>query len=149
MRYIRPVVLCVFHHEGRILVYEGHDPVERRRYCRPLGGGIEFGETSAQALAREVREELGAEITDLREIGTLENLFTRLGEPGHEIVRVYDAAFADPGLYKRPFLPGVESDGATFEALWRGRPHFSAAMPLLPNGLADLLESRALLGSPA
>ncbi|WP_460164643.1 NUDIX domain-containing protein [Pseudomonas sp. S2_F03] len=52
---------------------------------------MEFGETSAQAIVREVQEELGLAITDVRLLGTLENIFTYAGRPGHEIVQVYDA----------------------------------------------------------
>jgi len=61
-------------------------------YYRPLGG-IEFGETSRDAIIREIREELSAEIEDVRWLGTLENIFTLDGEPGHEIVMVCHADF--------------------------------------------------------
>ena len=141
---IRPLALCVFHHEGRILVNEIHDPVKDQTFGRPLGGGIEFGETSAQAIEREIREELGLEITNLRLIGTLENIFTHLGTPGHEIVQVYDGTFVDRSAYGKPCLPGRECDGVPFNACWRGRAHFSEHLPLYPNGLTELLERSSL-----
>ena len=62
--------------DGRILVGHAYDAVKQDHYCRPLGGGIEFGERGADAIVREIREELGAEIEDVRRLGTLENLFT-------------------------------------------------------------------------
>lgn len=61
--------------------------------------GVEFGETSRQAIVREVQEELSGEITDLRLLGVLENRFTFDGEDGHEIVFVYDGRFADEFMY--------------------------------------------------
>ena len=73
---IRPLALGIFRHDGRLLVFEGHDPVKDETFYRPLGGGIEFGETGAQAMAREMREEIGAEVTNVRYLGLCENIFT-------------------------------------------------------------------------
>jgi 8-oxo-dGTP pyrophosphatase MutT (NUDIX family) len=81
----------------RLLVYEGYDSVKDERFYRPLGGGIEFGELGAEAVAREVREELGATVSDVRFLGVLESVFTYAGEPGHELVLMYEVALADPG----------------------------------------------------
>ena len=146
---IRPIAICVFHRAGRILVNETEedDPLKPRTFCRPLGGGIEFGETSAEAIVREIREELGAEVGKLNLIGTLENIFTCLGRPGHEIVQVYNGEFMDQGLYEMPCLSGREDDGVPFEAYWRGKSYFSATLPLYPEGLAELLEQRGLFGT--
>ncbi|CAD5108385.1 NUDIX hydrolase [Zestomonas carbonaria] len=136
---IRAKVLCLFRQGDRILVNQAHDTVKRQDYCRPLGGGIEFGETSTEALVREVREELSAEVINLRQVGTLENLFIYNGTPGHEIVVIYDGEFADASLYDEPFLSGVESNGERFQAQWRSLDSFSEALPLYPNGLLALL----------
>ena len=140
--HIRPLAICVFRHEGRILVTEAHDPVKRQSFCRPLGGGIEFGETSAQAVTREVREEINAEVTQLKLIGTLENIFTYLGVPGHEIVQVYDGEFVDRSLYGLESIAGTESDGQAFQAVWLELEQFSVDLPLFPEGLLDLLRAR-------
>ena len=146
---IRALVLCIFHNNGRILVNETYDHVKSQTYCRPLGGGIKFGETSEAAIVREIREELGTEITNLRIIGTLENIFTYMGRPHHEIIQVYDGEFTDHALYKLPWLPGTESDGATFKALWREMYYFSTTSILVPNGLPELLKTNAFLSRPA
>jgi len=146
---IRPLALCIFSFGGRILVNEAHDQVRGQSYCRPLGGGIEFGEPSERTVTREIREELGAEVTNLRFLGTLENIFTNLGKPGHEIIQVYDGDFFDRSLYQRPFLSGAESDGTPFQAYWRARSHFSAALPLFPDGLTELLDAKSLFNTAA
>lgn len=140
---IRALAICVFLHEGRILVNEAHDAVQGLSFCRPLGGGIEFGETGAEAVAREIREEIGAEVKDVRYVGTLENIFTYLGKPGHEIVQVYDARLVDASLYQRGFVHGAESDGQPFVARWRPLASFGTGLPLFPAGLVELLRSNA------
>jgi NADH pyrophosphatase NudC (nudix superfamily) len=72
-RRIHPFAICVSHHAGRILVRESQDPIERGIILRPLGDGIEFGETSARAVEREVREEIGAGVARVCLFGTIEN----------------------------------------------------------------------------
>ncbi len=143
---IRALALCVFHHHGKILVNQFHDAVEARTLFRPIGGGIEFGERGVDAIAREVKEELGLSISDVRLIGTLESIFTYAGKPGHEIVFVYDARFDDAEVYEKPWLEGHESDGAAFQATWCFGSSFNAGSPLVPEGLSELLKRASLLG---
>jgi NADH pyrophosphatase NudC (nudix superfamily) len=140
--HIRPLAICLLRKGDRILVNEAFDGVKRQTFYRPLGGGIEFGETAADAVTREIREELGAAVRNLRYIDTLENIFTYLGEPGHEIVLVFDGEFEDASLYERDALRGKESDGEPFTARWRELSSFSDAAPLFPEGLATLLRER-------
>jgi 8-oxo-dGTP pyrophosphatase MutT (NUDIX family) len=138
---IRPIAICVFYHNGRILAAEGYDPTKQQHFYRPLGGSIEFGERSSETIARELREELGVEVKELRYLGTLENIFIYNGEQGHEIVLVYDGAFVDEQLYEQPVLHGYEADdGATFTAVWLDlaaqRPE---SPPIYPDGLLAYL----------
>ncbi|TKJ86395.1 NUDIX hydrolase [Pseudomonas koreensis] len=142
---IRALALCVFHHNGNILVNEFRDPVSQQTCFRPIGGGIEFGETSAEAIVREVQEELGLSMSDVRLLGTLESLFVYNGKPGHEIVQVYDATFVDRSVYAYPQIEGHESNGAPFTARWHDSSSFSEQAPLVPKGLHDLLKSVGLL----
>lgn len=138
---IRPIAICVFRHNGRILAAEGYDPVKEQTFYRPLGGAIEFGEYSATTIERELAEELGAAVVDLRYLGTVENVFTYDGQTGHEIVMVYDGAFADRSLYQRPSIDGAEDDGLPFRAVWLNLIDCRnpAAPPVYPTGLLELL----------
>ena len=139
MASIRVLAICVFRHRQKILVARGFDAVKGEWFLRPVGGAVEFGETAVDGLRREVREELGAEIQDPVRLGVLENCFTYSGEPGHEIVFVYDAGFEDRDLYARPELPLNEPiwDGA---ARWIDLD-FLPDEPLYPDGLLQLLRS--------
>lgn len=140
---IRPLALCLFQHDGRLLVSHAYDTVKQDYYCRPLGGGIEFGERGAEAIAREMREELGIEIEEVRWLGTLENLFTCEGKPGHEIVLIFDAVFTDPTLYQQPLLHGREADAATeaFTAEWKSLEELAnGSVRLVPEGLMEFLQ---------
>ena len=74
---------------------------------------------SAETITREIREELGAEVKHVIWQGTLENLFTCEGEPGLEIVLIFDAVFTDRALYEKPLLHGHEA-GASVEAFTAG-----------------------------
>jgi 8-oxo-dGTP pyrophosphatase MutT (NUDIX family) len=85
---IRPIAVCLFRNENRILVSEGFDTVKQYYYYRPLGGGIEYGESSREAIVREIQEELGARVENLQLLGVLENIFVYEGQLGHEIVFV-------------------------------------------------------------
>lgn len=137
---IRPIALCVLRRGDAILVFEGHDPVRGETFYRPLGGGIEFGETGAAAVARELREEIGADLVGLRPLGTLESIFTHRGRRWHELVLLYEGAFADPALYDRDtFL--VDEGDPPVTASWQPIADFRAGRrTLYPDGLLDLLD---------
>jgi 8-oxo-dGTP pyrophosphatase MutT (NUDIX family) len=142
---VRPLAICVFRHQGRIFVSEGYDEVKAEVFYRPLGGKIEFGEHGRDTVARELREEIGADVTDLRYLGTLENIFTYNGQAGHEIVLVYDGAFVDRTLYERAVVDGFEADAeqvGDFKVVWKPLSFFQQGnAPLYPDGLLELLQA--------
>ena len=140
--HIRPIAICAFRRDDRILVVEARDAVKEQTFYRPVGGGIQFGETSAAAVVRETREEIGAEVVDLEYIGTLENIFTHNGAAHHEIIQVYDGRLANEDLYSTPSIPGVESNGEPMRVVWKPLNFFSARLPLYPDGLLELLRTR-------
>ncbi len=135
---IRPLALCIFLHENKILVAEGYDPKKDQTFYRPLGGGIEFGERSDETIHREMMEELDAEVADLKYLGTFENIFVFDGEPGHEIIQVYDGRLVNSGLYEQAELSGHEAE-ESFKVVWKSLDEFNQQTPLYPDGLLELL----------
>ncbi|MFH0955817.1 MAG: NUDIX domain-containing protein [Candidatus Falkowbacteria bacterium] len=98
---IRPVALLIAIKNNKILVIAGHDYHEHENFYRLIGGGIEFAETEAEALKREVKEEINAEIKNVKYLGLIENIFNYEGKDMHEIVLLYQADFRDKDIYKR------------------------------------------------
>lgn len=143
-RRIRPLAICVFRHQDRILVAEGYDSVKDQTFYRPLGGGIEFGEWSTQTICRELMEEINVEVDrdSLKYLGAVENMFTFNGEAGHEIVLIYDGILKDIRLYDQALICGKEVDGETFQAIWKDLEEFRQGKAILyPTGLIEILTS--------
>ncbi len=59
-------------------------------FCFPVGGRIKINETSIEAAKREMKEELGIELDNLKYVATLENFFSEK-MPFHEINIIYYA----------------------------------------------------------
>jgi ADP-ribose pyrophosphatase YjhB (NUDIX family) len=136
---IRPLALAVIWRGDALLVFEGRDEFKDETYYRPLGGGVEFGESSKDALRREFGEELNAEIKVGKRLGVLENVYAYRGNPGHEIAFLYEAEFVDASLYAKEEMEIVD-DPAT--ARWVDLRDFRNGSKILyPVGLTGLLSS--------
>src|SRR5690606_11488122 len=132
---IRPLALCVIRRGETILVSEHYDDVKQQRFFRLMGGGIEFDEYGPQAVARELLEEIHEEITDIRYLGTLENIFVYNGEPGHEICLIYYAVFVNETVYTRELIEGRDDHDALITARWMPLDFFRRGQaPLYPDG---------------
>ncbi|HEY1546409.1 MAG TPA: NUDIX domain-containing protein [Kofleriaceae bacterium] len=146
MTRVRVIAIAVIARpsDGALLVYDGYDTATHERYHRPLGGGIEFGETAEVAVRRELHEELGVQLDGVALLGFLENLFTCDGRAGHQIVAVFAARLVDESLYARDEM-AFSDNGVAGTARWVTRAAFRSDQnplgpPLYPNGLAALLD---------
>lgn len=137
---IRIIALCVFRHHGRILAARLNDPKKKKDFYRPLGGGVKFGESAADAILREIDEELDTPVEDLKLLGILENRFTYNGKPGHEVLFIFDARFTDKSLYKLKEVPAHEGSGRRIRTRWINPARKNRKVPLYPEGLQELLE---------
>jgi ADP-ribose pyrophosphatase YjhB (NUDIX family) len=142
--YVRPLAIAVIRRDrdNAILVCEGYDSHKGEIFYRPLGGTIEFGEPSEQTVHRELHEEVGLELCDVRYLATIENIFTYQGQTGHEIVMVYGARLAGAmaQAYDQDEIQGSEDNGQPFVARWMPLSHFGPdGPPLYPTGLLELL----------
>ncbi|MCZ7478375.1 NUDIX domain-containing protein [Micromonospora sp. WMMC273] len=66
MASIRPVALAVPRRGEDVLVFEYHDSTKDETFYRPLGGGLDFGETAEATVRRELREGLDVIVELLR-----------------------------------------------------------------------------------
>ena len=114
-REIRPIVLGVAIRNKKLLISESIDTAKKQSFCRCLGGGIEFCETSIEALKREYMEELGIPINVKKLIKVVENIFEYEGKKAHEIVFLYEIDIEDE-YYKEEYK-AIE-DGKDFVAKW-------------------------------
>lgn len=119
---IRVVALGAVRRGGDLLVHEGESPETGDPFYRLLGGGVEFGEHSREAVVREFEEELGVEFVDATHVGTFEREFTHAGETGHEVWRVYKGDIREDWPYDR--------EAFTFVEAVLGTEHLARWMPI-------------------
>jgi ADP-ribose pyrophosphatase YjhB (NUDIX family) len=75
-RDIRPVAVGVPRRGDEVLLSRLRDEKADETFYRPIGGAVEFGELSDEALVREFREELSVEVEACDLLDTLEDTFT-------------------------------------------------------------------------
>ena len=135
----RPIAICVVRHDDKIFVAEGFDSIKKETFYRPLGGTIEFGEYGRDTVVRELMEEVGEPLTNVRFIGTSENIYTLQGSPGHEFVLIYEGDFVNEDVYSKPSVEAREGD-AEFIARWMQMSDFvDGSFPLYPDSLLGML----------
>lgn len=123
---------CIFSKDDSVLVYKGRDSFTGKEFYRFIGGKVEFGETSLEAVQREVLEETGRKLSGPTLVKTLENIFTYNGRLNHEVDFVYDGRLE--GIdYGRGSEIECNDDGRVFTATWKTREELlKDARPLLP-----------------
>ena len=133
--------------DGALLVSEDVDPA-LAPFHRPLGGHVEFAEYAEHTVRRELLEEIGQTLSDVRLLGVLENMFDWEGSRAHEIVFVFAAAFQDESAYEiaeQRILDHPADDGTRV----RWRDAGAVSPPLYPTGVADLIRAALLTAKPA
>lgn len=97
---------------------------------RLIGGGVELGETHRDAIVREVGEELGATVADLRFLSTVESIYRIDGVLGHEVVFLYTGRLDPPPAATGATL--TEMDGSVVPVVWRPVDDRHEPLPLFP-----------------
>ena len=98
--------------DGRVLLCRP----KRGDYTYLPGGHIEFGEKGAEALAREVKEELGLDAAVGEMVGVVESSFVQKGKPHAEISLVYRLGL--PTAEGRSGPPAAVSQEDWIEFVW-------------------------------
>ena len=88
-KQIKPMAIGLAFRNNKVLAHEGFDVKANKYFYRIIGGGIEFLESSEQALIREFKEEISADIKIVEKLEVVENVFEHQGKRGHEIMFVY------------------------------------------------------------
>ncbi len=120
---IKVKAMCLLVLNGHVIVADGSTmkssvrKMEARSFYRLIGGSVEFDEVAEDAVRREVREELGTEIEDLKRVDTIENRFTYAGERGHEIIFLFTGIPARKEWDVNVSFHIVE-DTYEFDAVW-------------------------------
>ncbi|MGC9502598.1 NUDIX hydrolase [Baaleninema sp.] len=136
---IRVLALGLIRDGDRLFLGEGFDPVKKKTFYRALGGGVDFGELSIDALEREFQEEIQADLKNIEYLGCVENIFKFKGKTGHELIQLYRCDFADPEFYKIDRIPFSEGKRKK-EALWIDIEKFrSNELILYPEGFLKFL----------
>jgi ADP-ribose pyrophosphatase YjhB (NUDIX family) len=138
---IRPVAAAVIRDGERLLVWEDHDPATGAVVSVPLAGGIEFGETGADAITRELAEEIGRVPASVSFLGLFEEVFDWNRRRRHELWLVYDVELPGDGLGHLDEVVVREDDGTAYLARWRTLDELrDPARRLVPDGLLDLIQ---------
>jgi 8-oxo-dGTP pyrophosphatase MutT (NUDIX family) len=136
-------------HDRRVLLVQQHRPAERSApaYWLLPGGGVEFGESLAEALVREIREELGLTVVVDRPIALVESISPDPDYEKHVLHVVLSASLpagagpdcvepVDPTVVAVRFFAPQEMTGLSM------RPPLAAQLTSfveeLPSGLAYL-----------
>lgn len=129
--------------DDALLVMRCFDPSRALIFYRPLGGAVEFGETTQETVRRELMEEIGLDVIVKRRLGVVESQFVYDGRPGHEIAFIWHAEFADTAAYLEETFTFQEDNGLSGEAIWVYPDKLaSQGIPLYPTGLTELLARR-------
>ena len=136
-KVIRPVVLGIAKKDNKLLVSKGYDKIKNQFFYRCLGGGIEFQETSIEALKREFKEEIDIDIEIEDYCGLAENIFTFQGKKGHELVLLYNIKIKDEDYKEKYHM--IDDDGED-EAVWVDIDDFKSKKKILyPNEIFKYL----------
>ncbi len=143
MKKIRCIAIAWIRHKDQTFVLEGFDPIKHDYFYRPIGGGIDFGETGFETVQREFQEETQLALKNVNYLTTLENIFTYKGQPGHEIVRLYQADFVEDWIYQTPEITAFEDSGKAFRACWVDLADFeSGKKRLVPEDLLGFINAK-------
>ena len=131
---IRVKAMCLIEHKGKLLLCNGYDSVTKEKLLRVVGGSIDFEEKAEDAVRREIKEELGSNLENLKFITVIENIFTYEGERGHEVIFLYKGDLTNKDIYNTEKVPILDRREDWKDAEW------------IP--ISDILEKKTIFYPP-
>jgi 8-oxo-dGTP pyrophosphatase MutT (NUDIX family) len=122
--------------DGQALVHQFE--LDGGFYVLP-GGRVEMREPAIEAVAREMREELGCDVEVGRLLWVMDNLFVHKGIPYHEIGLVFEVTLPEgcPQASGEPWTAD-ELDGTKLYFQWKPLSEL-ASLDLKPSCLREML----------
>src|SRR3989344_3436564 len=105
--------MLILRNKDKLLFSRWYDTVKKQAFLRPLGGHVEFGERGEETIHREMQEELGCGVSDVKFISVIENLFTYNGKEGHEIILVFEGKLENKSFYEKDSFSFMEGERET------------------------------------
>lgn len=106
-------VSAIFRKGNKILLHHGLDS---EHYTLP-GGRVKEGETTEDAIKREIKEEMGQDVKVVKSVSFMENLFDMNEKKYHEILVTYELEFLDKNMYEKERIKAIEKD-KKLEFIW-------------------------------
>lgn len=125
---------AIIRHQDNYLISKRND----KDYYSILGGRINFGEDSKAAVLREIREELGWDLSDAKLVRIMENFFSYSdGTKFHEYLFVYLMNVSEEYFKKGDF---VNLENPNMHMLWYTKEDY-LKLNIKPLVIKDVLES--------
>jgi 8-oxo-dGTP pyrophosphatase MutT (NUDIX family) len=135
---IRVKSVMLIEHDGRFLFEESQDRVKEETFYMPFGGGVEFNESSREAVIREVKEELNIEIAQAELMGVVENRFSFEGKPGHDVVFLYHTKL--PQDFDPICITPEIFNGKALTPVWLTEQEIvESTSPFYPDGIIEMI----------
>jgi 8-oxo-dGTP pyrophosphatase MutT (NUDIX family) len=127
--------------EGRIFLMQAYDPADpsKPQWWEIPGGGIDRGETSAEAAARELHEETGITAARIGPCIWVQHAEFDFGGFHFDQDEFVHVAWSDGGQWRPQGLELLEHLAFTDGRWWSLDELLASEVPLLPNRLRELL----------
>lgn len=122
-KQIKSKAMCLLLQDGYILVGDGNSfksnvrKVVPGNFYRVLGGHLEHNENPEEAVRREIMEESGLQIKNLKFLETFKNDYVYAGEKNHELISLFVGEPKEDKLDKSKVIHKVE-DTYEFDVVW-------------------------------
>ncbi|MEM6821913.1 MAG: NUDIX domain-containing protein [Verrucomicrobiota bacterium] len=143
---IRVRAAAIFVNRNRLLVHVVENQDDGKIWHIPPGGGIQYGESSVDALKKEIKEELDWSISGEQLIGSFESYHSINGMKEHEISFVYLAKLLNSSDLSYASREVIEDNGKKKTFQWMDLETLKHPRSLLyPEGLLEKIEANQSL----